>query len=86
MPEGLELAAKLMVPDELALATCSARYAYQGRPDCPPGISPDDAVEFEVLLAGFDREGHWQVGWTGWRGQGGWRTRAQGIVGCVMPA
>jgi hypothetical protein len=29
LPEGLELVVKLMVPGELALATCTPRYAYQ---------------------------------------------------------
>lgn len=29
LPEGLELVVKLMVPGELALATCTPHYAYE---------------------------------------------------------
>ena len=55
------MAVKLMVPGELALVAChSARYAYEGRTDAPAGIASDSAVEFEVELVGFDREGYWQ--------------------------
>lgn len=32
LPEGLELVVKLMVPGELASATCQPRYAYEVRP------------------------------------------------------
>lgn len=31
LPEGLELVVKLMVPGELASATCTPRYAYEVR-------------------------------------------------------
>jgi tetratricopeptide (TPR) repeat protein len=61
MPEGLEMTAKLMVPNELSAATCTARYAYAERTDCPAGIEPSDTVEFEIELVSFDREGHWQA-------------------------
>ena len=69
MPEGVEMALKLMVPLEVSRIYCAPRYAYQGRQgqgqgqggDCPVGISGEDHVEFEVQLISFLKEGHWQV-------------------------
>ena len=54
------MAVKLMVPGELALAACEPRFAYGPRDDCPPGLSREGRVEFEVELLEFDREGFWQ--------------------------
>lgn len=60
LPEGLEMCVKLMVPGEVASAKCQPKYAYQGRPDAPPGLDASAPVEFQVLLLGFEREGYWQ--------------------------
>jgi len=36
-------------------------HPHQGRDDAPAGVRPDaDAIEFEVELIDFTREGHWQ--------------------------
>ncbi|GBF92152.1 peptidyl-prolyl cis-trans isomerase [Raphidocelis subcapitata] len=59
LPEAVELCARLMVPGELARAVAQPRYAYQGRDDAPAGVRPEAAVEFEVELVDFEREGHW---------------------------
>eukprot|EP00798_Chlamydomonas_sp_ICE-L_P005152 gene5152-34966_t len=61
MPEGLEMAVKLMVPGELALVRChSPRYGYKDVLELPPGVLAEDDVEWEVELVSFDKEGHWQ--------------------------
>ncbi len=58
---------KLMVPGEVSAVVAQPRFAYAGREDCPAGISGQgDAVEFEVELFDFEREGHWQVRVLGW--------------------
>lgn len=37
------------------------RAVPQGRSeDAPPGLDPSAAVEFQVLLVSFEREGYWQ--------------------------
>ncbi|GLI61315.1 hypothetical protein VaNZ11_003671 [Volvox africanus] len=60
LPEGLEMALKLMVPGEVSRVVAAPRFAYLGREDRPPGIPGDATVEFEVELLDFEREGHWQ--------------------------
>ena len=90
MPDGLEQAVKLMVPGELASVACRASHAYGtrlvGASDVPPplplsaaaaGVTPEDAVVFEVELFGFDREGHWQVCEWWWQvgNEGRWQVR-----------
>jgi hypothetical protein len=45
------------------VVVCGARrLAYEGRTDLPPGLEGAQAVEWEVVLVDFDKEGHWQVG------------------------
>ncbi|MEW5314845.1 MAG: hypothetical protein WDW38_006311 [Sanguina aurantia] len=62
MPEGLEQTVKLMVPGELASATCTPRYCYQGSgAAAPAGVGSSDRLEFEVELVSFQREGYWQT-------------------------
>lgn len=76
---------KLMVPGELARVAAHARYAYEDRSDCPPGIQPTDTVEFEVELLKFVREGHWQVGSRGSRGMSrGLHSRGGGMNGALV--
>lgn len=45
LPEGLELVVKLMVPGELASATCSAAYAYEVGGDARRGGSGSSGVQ-----------------------------------------
>ena len=64
LPEAVELCARLMVPGELARATARPRYAYANRDDAPPGLDAASAIEFEIELVDFEREGHWgNLGW-----------------------
>jgi hypothetical protein len=44
LPEGVEMAAKLMLPGERALVVCAPQYAFRGRDDAPVGIRPEDTV------------------------------------------
>ncbi|GIM00169.1 hypothetical protein Vretimale_5329 [Volvox reticuliferus] len=60
LPEGLEMALKLMVPGEVSRVVAAPRFAYLDREDRPPDIPGDAMVEFEVELLDFEREGHWQ--------------------------
>ncbi|PNW88165.1 hypothetical protein CHLRE_01g017200v5 [Chlamydomonas reinhardtii] len=62
LPEGLEMALKLMVPGEVSRVVAAPRFAYAGREDCPAGVgdAASTTVEFEVELVDFEREGHWQ--------------------------
>ncbi|KXZ48761.1 hypothetical protein GPECTOR_25g345 [Gonium pectorale] len=66
LPDGLEMALKLMVPGEVAAVVAAPRYAYAGRDDAPPGCGllaerrDELTVEWEVELVDFEREGHWQ--------------------------
>lgn len=46
----------------LTLSLCDGLATHRDRDDTPPGLSPDDSLEFEVELVSFEREGHWQVG------------------------
>lgn len=36
VPEALDMAVRLMTPEEVALVTSSSQYAYKGRSDRPP--------------------------------------------------
>jgi hypothetical protein len=45
----------------LPIPCARARRDRQGRADAPAGLRPDEAVEFEIELIDFHREGHWQA-------------------------
>lgn len=40
---------------------CAHRHAFEGRDDAPQGLQGADAVEWEVELVSYEKEGHWQV-------------------------
>lgn len=42
-----------------ALAPGSPPPPGQARDDAPAGVRPEDPVEFEIELVGFEREGYW---------------------------
>ena len=57
LPEGVEAAVRLMLPNELALVHCHPEAAYASQPEAAPsGVPPYGYVEFEVELMGFERD------------------------------
>ena len=36
VPEAMDMAVRLMTPQEVSTVAAHPKYAYQGRPDCPP--------------------------------------------------
>lgn len=58
VPEGLDIAVRLMTNGELASVTAEAEYAYDGRSDRPEGLAEGAAVVWEVELVDFDRTVH----------------------------
>lgn len=58
LPEGLDMAVRLMTPGELASVRAEALYAYDGRHDRPQGLAEGAAVVWEVELFTFDRTAH----------------------------
>ncbi|KAK9805627.1 hypothetical protein WJX72_008874 [[Myrmecia] bisecta] len=55
-PEALEMAVKLMTPEEVSLVRSAAAFAYDGRPDRPEGVPDGAEVEWELELVSFDRQ------------------------------
>ena len=58
VPDGLEMCLKLMVPGEVSLVRCAAKYAYDPFPVDDPvgaGVPKGREVEWEVTLIGFDK-------------------------------
>ena len=54
------VAVRLMTPGEVSLITSTSQYAYDGRPDRPPGVPEGAKVEWEVELISFQRQPDWE--------------------------
>ena len=49
-----------MTPGEVSLITSTSQYAYDGRPDRPPGVPEGAKVEWEVELISFQKQPDWE--------------------------
>ncbi|KAL0030965.1 hypothetical protein WJX79_005290 [Trebouxia sp. C0005] len=60
LPEAIDMTVRLMTPGEVALITVPSQYAYDGRPDRPPGMPEGAKVEWEVELISFQKQPDWE--------------------------
>jgi hypothetical protein len=58
VPEGLDMAVRLMVPGEVSTVRAAPGYAYDGRADRPEGLAEGSHVQWEVELLDFERQAH----------------------------
>lgn len=59
LPEAIDSAVRLMIPEEVAFVTSDWRHSYQGREDIPDGMELESRVEFEIELVDFVPEKNW---------------------------
>ncbi|KAA6416871.1 MAG: peptidyl-prolyl isomerase PASTICCINO1 [Trebouxia sp. A1-2] len=60
LPEAIDMTVRLMTPGEVSLITSTSQYAYDGRPDRPPGMPEGAKVEWEVELISFQKQPDWE--------------------------
>ncbi|CAK0786960.1 hypothetical protein CVIRNUC_010174 [Coccomyxa viridis] len=59
VPEAIDMAVRLMTPQEVSLVSAKARLAFQHRSDRPERIPEGADIDFEVELVGFDKQPNW---------------------------